>query len=43
MVILTLLMWVWMWYAYYRPVQMQSSLVKDKIQADKEASLENNY
>jgi hypothetical protein len=31
-----------MGYAYYRPVQMQSNLVKEKIQADREASLENN-
>jgi len=42
LVITTLFMWFSMGYAYYRPVQMQSNLVKEKIQADREASLENN-
>lgn len=42
MVILSLFMWFSMGYAYYKPVQMQSSLVKDQINADKQAALDNN-
>ncbi len=43
MVTLTVIMWACMTVAYYKPVQMQSWLVKDKIQADKEASLDGNF
>lgn len=42
MLVLTLVLWLSMWFAYYKPVQMQSWLIKDKINADKEASLDYN-
>jgi hypothetical protein len=42
MLVLTIILGLAMWFAYYKPVQMQSTLIKDKINSDKEASLNNN-
>jgi len=42
MMALTLILGIWMGVAYYKPITMQSSLIKDKINSDREAALDSN-